>query len=100
MTTYRIGVISDTHYPERVPYLPYDAIEQVFRGCDLILHAGDLESMNVITQLEAIAPVCAVRSDDGIDTFDLPEKRIIEIGGMRIGMHHGHRPYMVELPSR
>jgi uncharacterized protein len=100
MTIYRIGVISDTHYPERVPYLPYDAIEQAFRGCDLILHAGDLETMDVIAQLETIAPVSAVRSEDDIDTFDLPEKRIIEVGGVRIGLHHGHRPYVVELPSR
>ena len=100
MTSYRIGVISDTHYPERVPYLPLEAIEKVFRGCDLILHAGDLEAMDVITQLETIAPVYAVRSDDEIDTFELPEKRIIEIGGVRIGLHHGHRPYIVELPSR
>jgi uncharacterized protein len=100
MTTYRIGIISDTHYPERVPYLPYEAIEKAFRGCDLIIHAGDLESMDVITQLETIAPVYAVRSDDGVDTFSLPEKRIIEIGGLRIGLHHGHRPYIIELPGR
>jgi uncharacterized protein len=100
MKCYRIGVISDTHYPERVPYIPYQQIETAFQDCDMILHAGDIESPEVISKLEQIAPVYAVYGDDEIDTHTLPEKRIIEVGGVRIGLHHGHRPYLLELPSR
>jgi predicted phosphodiesterase len=34
----RVGVISDTHMPQRWPSLP-QAVGRVFAGVDLILHA-------------------------------------------------------------
>ena len=55
----RIGVISDTHVPDRQRTIP----EEVLRGLsdvDMIIHAGDLTSMSVLHQLEEIAPVHAV----------------------------------------
>lgn len=96
----RIGVVSDTHIPERVPQSIMPQILKTLEGCDHIIHAGDIESQWVLDQLEQIAPVVAVRGDDEIDTVHLPEKHILEIGDVRIGIHHGHRPFMVELPSR
>lgn len=96
----KIGVISDTHRPERVPYSALENIKDNFIGCDYILHTGDIESQHVLDTLGSIAPVYAVRGDDEIDTYDLPERRVIEIDGIRIGIHHSHRPYRQEFPSR
>lgn len=98
MQTTRIGVIADTHYPSRIPLLPYPDIAQAFEGVSLILHAGDIETPEVLKQLGKIAPVEAVRGDD--DPFDLPHKRLIEVDGVRIGLHHGARPLWMEARSR
>ncbi|MEM2925277.1 MAG: metallophosphoesterase family protein [Methanocellales archaeon] len=54
-----IGLISDTHIPARSKKIPERVIE-LFKDVDLILHAGDLVDMEVIRELEAIAPVVAV----------------------------------------
>lgn len=50
-----VGVISDTHGLLRPVVL--DAL----RGCTAILHAGDIGSADILSQLEAVAPVHAVR---------------------------------------
>ena len=51
---HKIGIISDTH-----GVLPYK-IHEVFEGVDQIIHAGDIGSEDIITELEVIAPVSAV----------------------------------------
>jgi putative phosphoesterase len=38
-----IGLISDTHIPDRARQLP-DNVLEAFKDVDLILHAGDLTS--------------------------------------------------------
>lgn len=93
----RIGLISDTHIPEAGDMLP-DEIWTVFRGVDLILHAGDLHIIDVLDWLEEIAPVKAVRGngDDGMggrtpvaeDQRLLPV-HVLDIDGLRFGMAHG-----------
>ncbi len=50
----RIGVISDTH-----GVLPA-SVRAAFEGCERIVHAGDVGSLDVLRELEAIAPVTAV----------------------------------------
>jgi len=55
-----IGLISDTHIPDRARELPEKVIE-AFENVELIIHAGDLTSPKVIEELENIAPVMAVR---------------------------------------
>jgi putative phosphoesterase len=79
-----IGVISDTHgllRPEAV-----DAL----RGCDRILHAGDVGSPDVLEQLGRIAPVVAVRGnvDTGSWALALPRTATLEIDGCLIHMLH------------
>ncbi len=86
----RIGVISDTHIPHAAKALPPE-VERHFRGVDLILHAGDLERLQVIDDLELIAPVKAVRGNMDIehDPNAAPDKRIVEVEDCRIGLIHG-----------
>jgi len=83
----RIGLISDTHGE-----LPSE-VHSVFEGVAYIFHAGDVGDENVLIELETIAPVVAVRGNT--DTFEaaqhLPEKQILEIGQIRVGLTHGHQ---------
>ena len=62
-------------------------MHEAFAGVDHILHAGDVGSIDVITELEAIAPVSAVigNTDYGIQ---LPETRLEEFWGEKIMIHH------------
>lgn len=84
-----IGVIADTHIPQRLKRLP-PSLPAALRGVDLILHAGDLNKPRVLDELSAIAPALAVRGNADLFGSGLPARRIVEIGGRRIGLTHGH----------
>lgn len=80
----RIGVISDTHgllRPEAV---------RALRGSELIVHAGDVGTPEVLEGLRAIAPVVAVRgnNDRGAWARALRETETVEIGGARVFIIH------------
>lgn len=77
-----IGVISDTH--GQVRSRVYTAF-----GVDLILHAGDIGSRNVIIELEAIAPVKAVAGNvDVALTPHFPEQQTFDFGKRRFQLQH------------
>src|ERR1700731_5355868 len=84
----KIGVISDTHIPH-FKGLP-DAVWQYFAGVELIIHAGDLSVLSVISELETIAPVVAVQGNIEEEEVvrKLPIKREIMVGNCRIGIVH------------
>lgn len=82
-----IGVISDTHIPTRSKNIPKKVFE-VFKDVDLILHAGDVESREVIESLEKIAPVIAVNGNCDYD-LGLNDHEIITVDTTRIGLAHG-----------
>lgn len=65
----RIGALADTH-GHADPRLP-----ELFRGCELLLHAGDVGSPAVLAALRDIAPVRAVRGNTDVGPFgeSLPE---------------------------
>jgi uncharacterized protein len=79
-----IGIISDTHKLVRA-----EAREQL-RGVDLIIHAGDIGSLQVIEQLQEIAPVKAVRGniDKGPWADQFPQDSVIEMGGATLYVLH------------
>jgi uncharacterized protein len=83
-----IGVIADTHIPQ-CKQLP-EAIWTYFAGVELIIHAGDLSVLSVLTELEVIAPVVAVQGNVERDEVveKLPLKREIVVGNCRIGIIH------------
>jgi putative phosphoesterase len=86
----RIGVLSDTHVPAIVRALP-PVIFDIFKGVDLILHAGDLVELSILDELRAIAPVEAVAGnmDDSEVHQELPTKKIIPLAGYSVGLIHG-----------
>lgn len=87
-----IGVVADTHVPDRVPALSSRLLETL-DGVDLILHAGDISRPAVLHELGQVAEVVAVRGNNRGDhrCFDppLPRKRVVEVDGYRIGLTHG-----------
>ncbi|MBE0686647.1 MAG: metallophosphoesterase family protein [Anaerolineaceae bacterium] len=89
---YRIGVIADTHIPDRVGALHPDILPTFKeQGVDLIIHAGDISSPDVIRQLEQIAPVQAVQGNRDWWRFkNLPAVKVITIKEVKILITHGH----------
>lgn len=98
---FRIGVIADTHVPDRVDSLHPD-VNTIFRQLkvQLILHAGDVSAPLVIGQLQTIADCIVVkgnrdwRSLSGLNPFEM-----IKINGVSIALMHGHgslREYILD----
>jgi putative phosphoesterase len=96
-----IGIISDTHI--RVPghraglstltaqELPHQVLT-VFKGVDLILHAGDVYTLPVLDELETIAPVLVTEGDD--DPFEIANddrvkhEQFLKFEGVSLWMSH------------
>jgi putative phosphoesterase len=79
-----VGIISDTHgllRPEAVAAL---------RGCDLIIHAGDVGDAAVLDGLRGIAPTYAIRGNIDTETWAarLPPTDIVEVGELSFYMLH------------
>ncbi|MEE8413753.1 MAG: metallophosphoesterase family protein [Dehalococcoidales bacterium] len=85
----RIGLISDTHIPE-VEYALPDRVMEVFQGVDLILHAGDIYALNVLDDLEGIAPVLAALGDDDYAGVGkrVKKRHILELEGQVLWLQH------------
>lgn len=82
----RIGILSDTHGKLR------EEVVDILRGCDVILHAGDINTPRVLESLQKIAPLYAVRGNaDREWAADLPERLEEEICGLRIFMVHNKK---------
>jgi putative phosphoesterase len=81
----RLGVISDTHGLLRPEV--FDA----FAGVDHILHAGDIGSLEILAELETVAPVTAVYGNtDGFEVRQrVPQVAKIELDGFDIVVTHG-----------
>ena len=81
----RLGIISDTHGLLR------PEVFHAFESVDHILHAGDIGPLDLLTELEALAPVTAVFGN--VDGFEirgrLPKVAELELDGLAIVVTHG-----------
>lgn len=79
-----VGAISDTHG------LLLPTAVKALKDVDLIIHAGDVGSTDILDELECIAPVVAVRGNmDMINGLkDLPETEAVEIGHVLLYVIH------------
>jgi uncharacterized protein len=80
----RVGLISDTHgllRPEATQFL---------RGSDFIIHGGDIGDPGVLRELNAIAPVTAVRgnNDKGAWAEAIPETAVLQVGEVFVYVLH------------
>jgi putative phosphoesterase len=94
-TPAKLGVLSDTHASATRRAGSLELIARFFRraAVDLILHAGDAGHESILYELEAVAPLAAVRGNaDPLDLVDaLPDNIWIEAGSRTILLIHGHR---------
>ncbi|MGQ7959825.1 metallophosphoesterase family protein [Pseudomonas sp. SP16.1] len=91
----KIGLISDTHGLLRPEAL--DAL----RGCDHILHAGDIGRPEILGALRELAPLSAVRgnNDEGLEWAEaLPETLQLELAGVGIHLTHQANQVPADLP--
>lgn len=97
-----LGVIADTHIPDRANALPLAVVELfAARRISAILHAGDLSTPRLLHQLEEIAPVYAIRGNTDVLFFGrLPWIRRLEFEGVSIGIAHGHGNWFKYIPNR
>jgi uncharacterized protein len=88
-TSKTVGLIADTHVPARAPCIP-KKVFKIFESVDFIVHAGDLVKLEVIDELEQLAPVLAVHGNmDGPEvTGALPKLNSLKIYGWKIGVMH------------
>ena len=79
-----VGIISDTHG------LLQPAVIEAFKDTDLIIHAGDVGGYEIIEDLQAIAPVKAVKGNMDMDAWahKLPETKLIKIGSVLLYVIH------------
>ncbi len=102
----KVGVISDTHLAtggirrlaskmiqkvsEDLEAL-YELLAPHFKDVSAVIHAGDLVDLAVLEVLKRFGEVYAVAGnmDPASVRQVLPEKRIIELKGFRIGIIHG-----------
>ncbi len=81
---YKIGIISDTHGLVR------QRVVKLFKGVDLIVHAGDVGKPEVLETLQTIAKVHPVRGnvDGGKWTDSLPFTDVVQVGQIYLYVLH------------
>ena len=87
-------MLADTHAPRRWKSCPPGVAAQL-RGADLILHAGDVCTANVLDELSAYAPVRAVLGNNDrpdVAGWGAAETLQFDLCGLRIAMVHDAGP--------
>jgi putative phosphoesterase len=85
-------VVSDTHLPRFGQHLP-PALERGLReaGVELILHLGDMTSVDVPGWFEAIAPFDGVAGNNDGEAIRhrFGRRKLLVLDGVRVGLAHG-----------
>ncbi len=96
-----IALISDTHLPRGHRRLPEACLRRL-RSADLIVHAGDLNTIDVLNELRGYGRVVAVHGnvDEVAVRHALPETAQVELvpGGPRLAVVHDAGPSAGRLP--
>jgi hypothetical protein len=88
-----IAIISDTHMPRGSRRLPAACVARL-RSADLIVHAGDLQRLEVLDELRSLGEVVAVHGnvDDAAVRLALPASATVGAGGHRLAVVHDAGP--------
>jgi uncharacterized protein len=88
----RIGLISDTH-----GLLRREAAD-FLRGCDRIIHAGDIGGSGILRELDALAPVTAVRgnNDQGAEHDTVADTALVQVGDVWLYVLHDLKQLAIE----
>jgi putative phosphoesterase len=92
---FRVGLISDTHgllRPEAIAFL---------RGCNHIVHGGDVGNESVLEELSALAPLSAVRgnNDKGPWAEALPEFEFLQFEHVSVYVLHDLAQLSIDPPA-
>ncbi|HEX8767909.1 MAG TPA: metallophosphoesterase family protein [Jatrophihabitans sp.] len=90
----RVAVLSDTHAPRYWKSCP-PAVARLLEHAEVILHAGDVCTPDVLDELSEWAPVHAVRgNNDGVDVAEwgAPDTLTLELAGLPVAMVHDSGP--------
>jgi len=88
-----VVVLADTHIRRGTARRLSDAVYAHLDRADLILHAGDVVVDDVLAELGGFATVHAVLGNNDIELVGLlPETRVFDVDGVRIGMIHDSGP--------
>lgn len=91
----RVGLISDTHGLLR------PAAAAFLRGCNHIIHAGDIGSERILHELSVIARVTAVRGNNDKDAWAvaLPESSLVQLGAIVLYVIHDLTQLDIDPPA-
>jgi uncharacterized protein len=86
-----VAVLADTHV--RPGRSLSDIVWRELRGADVILHAGDVLTRQLLDELARVAPVHAVLGNNDVDLANvLPERLEVELAGVAVAMVHDAGP--------
>ena len=81
----KVGLISDTH-----GLLRSQALEAL-RGCDFLIHGGDIGKPEILEALREIAPLTVVRGNNDTDdawAAEVPFDAVLRVGKLAIYVTH------------
>lgn len=81
----KVGLISDTHGLLRPQAL------EALRGCDFLIHGGDIGKPEILQALREIAPLTVVRGNNDTDdgwASDVPHEAVLRVGKLAIYVTH------------
>jgi hypothetical protein len=102
-TRMRIAIVSDTHLPRYGRGLPAALAHGISTvAVERILHLGDFTEPFVPALFEALAPFEAVAGNNDGDELvrRFGRRKVVELGGLRIGLTHGDRGPGATTPER
>lgn len=87
----QIIVLSDTHMPRMAKQFP-EAIVKDLEVADLIIHAGDWQTIEIWKQLTIFGKVIGVTGNTDSPELKtaLKDRELVSINGYNIGITHGH----------
>ena len=89
----KLVILSDTHIKSGqslLELLPNELIS-ILKNSDIIIHAGDFESLECYYELSELGELVAVHGDTDVPELMalLPERKTMEVEGVRIGIVQG-----------
>lgn len=85
----RVVVVADTHVGPRTSRRLPDAAYGHLDGADVVLHAGDVTSTDLLHELGGFAPVHAVLGNNDHELVGvLPERLELTLAGVHVAMVH------------
>jgi putative phosphoesterase len=89
----RAVVLSDTHLRDQGGRRLPDRVYAALAEADAVLHCGDVVEPGLLHELETYAPVHAVLGNNDVALRGaLPERLVVELDGVRVGMVHDSGP--------